>query len=226
MKNDVDANEIANMGRRKTLMSAATGATVLSAWQAPVIRSIVLPAHAAMSLADEMDEVEEVEEVDEIEEEDQNTPDVDFFATSATATVTQTMNGSIIFDSLIPIAHAQSIISEPVFENPSDLIFEAEAISTGNSTYDIQIAAQILESNERVANPTYLYGWSGSITGLDNPTLLSKTGCADDEMVTITAISGSELTLKMDYFTEELTLDLEPGTITMPTFPFVCSNNS
>ncbi|MEM7361065.1 MAG: hypothetical protein AAF431_18380 [Pseudomonadota bacterium] len=184
--------------RRKTMIGAVATGAALGAWHKPVIEAVILPAHAQTSAL----------------------ADADFFATVASATeVTNTTN--VILDALVSPAHA---IIAPSNEEPiSELTFEAEAISQGGGVFSVRIAADHQPMNGRVAPSNFIFGWDGTISGLNTGASLTGTGCAQNETATITAVSNSSLTLEMSYFSKTIELELSDGSANIPNFPLSCS---
>lgn len=191
---------IPNKDRRTALTGMIVSGAAVTLWHKPVINSVMLPAHAQASAVQ------------------------DFFATVASASAI-TVNANIIIDALIPSAYAADLLS-PSAELPlADLVFEAEAISQGGGMYAVKIAAEEVpdDKGSLLASRDFVFGWVGTITGLNANSTFTATGCAQAEDVKITAIAASNMTIQMSYFSKTIQLDLVDGSAALPTFPLPCN---
>jgi hypothetical protein len=190
----------ANTTRRKALTGIVLSGAVASTWHKPLISAVILPAHAQTSNVSQ-----------------------DFFATTADANETN-QNANILLEAFVPSAYALA----PNYEEPlNELKFEAEAIDQGNATYEIKIAAEKVSTTEKttLTNPAnYIFGWEGTVSGLNSNANLTSTGCAQNETVRVTAVNSNALTLEMSYFTKTIELELSDGSASLPAFPLLCNS--
>lgn len=187
-----------NKGRRKALSGMIVGGAAVTLWHKPVVNSVMLPAHAQTSATQ------------------------DFYATVANATAV-TVNAKTMLDVLIPSAHA---LVGPSNELPlADLKFEAEAIDQGSGMYKLKIAAEEIpdDKGSRVAPRDFVFGWEGTITGLNNGSSFTATGCAQTETVVIKSIGTNSMSIEMSYFSKTIALDLVDGSADLPAFPLSCN---
>ncbi len=212
MKNN-EIENIESKSRRKIVTGTAGTAAVLSIWSKPVINAVVTPAHAQTTV------------VTDSSDDSGAGSDQDFFATGASATQISIGNdggsSTTLLNMFIPKAYAVAVISNN--ESVANLSFEAEAISDGNGSYAVKIAAEVVNRNERIANPVFEYGWSGTLNGLNSTTTLTGTGCSDDEDAKITSISGNTMTIEMGYFADTIELSLSDSSASLPSFPLACA---
>lgn len=200
-KTTTEKTTIVDRSRRKAMTGMVVGGAALGVWHKPAIKSVFLPAHAQTS----------------------SDMDADFFATVADASVVTT-NTQLLLDTLIEPAYAILVTNE---EAVSELKFEAEAISQGGGTYQLKIAADHIPANGRVSpsSTNFIFGWEGTISGLNSNASLTGTGCAQNETGLITSVSNTGLTLEMSYFSKTIQLVLDAGSANLPSFPLSCVNS-
>lgn len=178
--------------RRKALRNIAGVSAIATIWHKPALESVILPAHAQTSM-------------------------VDFFASNATATSANVAKANSILDHIIPTANAR--LYSP---NLANYRFSAEAIQQSGQNYYVKIVAEEIIQNNRLApSSTYEYGWDGTLSGSTAGTL-AGTGCASSESAKIVSISGAQLVIEMGFEGLNINLTLNPGTITLPSFPLFC----
>lgn len=198
-------NEIPhNHNRRKLMVGTLAGASAAAVWHKPMLKSVLLPAHAQTS-----------------------TIVTDFFATNASVTVVSNQNPFL--DLLVPSAYAR----QNPGPNPANLLFEAEAIAQSNGSYAVKIAAgdnpniSASQNSNIISGPvnqiTYEYGWLANMAGVSAAASLSPTGCAQTETATITAISPGSMIIEMSFFNQTVILNLNAGNASLPVFPLSCS---